>query len=211
MTTSDYTSNIPYGYCHCGCGNKTRIATKNRNDTAFIQIKGQPLKYLRGHDRKIAIEERFWSKVNKNGSIPSHVPHLGKCWEWTANISKFGYGNFYLKGDSGRSHRIAWRLTFGEIPDLMHVLHKCDNRKCVNPAHLFLGTEQDNSDDKFSKGRHISLKGEDNPIHKLTTKQVNEIRQLFLSGSKTRKQLAEYYSVNVTTIAKIIRNESWSE
>lgn len=89
------------------------------------------------------LEDRFWSKVNK-------TPF---CWEWTASLSH-GYGQFMMPNRKlNRAHRVAWILVFGSIPLGLHVLHKCDNRKCVNPNHLFLGTNQDNIIDRVSKNR----------------------------------------------------------
>src|SRR5256885_74384 len=75
------------------------------------------------------------------------------CWEWVGSKRELGYGQVRYKGRSARAHRIAWELTFGEIPDGRSVLHKCDNPPCINPDHLFLGTQQDNVDDMFRKGR----------------------------------------------------------
>jgi hypothetical protein len=92
--------------------------------------------------------ERFWAKVYKNGPVPQHIPELGPCWLWTAYISE-GYGEF----ESTTAHRTAWELTYGPIPLGFDVLHRCDNRTCVRPAHLFLGTDLDNARDREAKGR----------------------------------------------------------
>lgn len=94
---------------------------------------------------------RFWPKVNVLGET--------QCWNWMASIKPNGYGQI---GRGGRgagvvyAHRASWELVNGKIPDGLQVLHHCDNRRCVNPSHLFLGTQKDNIRDMLSKGRHIS-------------------------------------------------------
>ena len=88
--------------------------------------------------------ERFWAKVDKSGD----------CWLWTASKTKEGYGYFRFDGAMRKAHRMSWLLTNGEIPEGMLVCHTCDNPSCVNPKHLWLGTNRDNMDDMNAKGRH---------------------------------------------------------
>lgn len=154
--------------------------------------------------------ERFWSKVNKNGSIPVHMPHLGNCWEWTAACrGSMGYGVKFWEHKHQYTHRISWMIHFGEIPMNLRVLHKCDNPKCVRPEHLFLGTQQDNVDDMAKKGRKVigdhysNRKGECNPKAKVTNAQVLEIRKRFTNGDD-RHLLAHEYGVTVPGIMFII-------
>src|SRR6185312_2653179 len=137
--------------------------------------------------------ERFWPRVNKNGSIPDHVPKLGKCWIWTGAKATKGYG-FFLLGNIRRTNRASWFIHNGEIPKDIFVLHKCDNRLCVNLAHLFLGTANDNIMDCIQKGRHarVAAYGENQGLHKLTESDVIQIRKSKLSQYK----LAKIYGVS---------------
>ena len=99
---------------------------------------------------------RFWAKVNKDGP--------NGCWVWTASTTPFGYGKFGIHGQSpALAHRYSYELAYGRIPDGMKVLHGCDNPSCVNPAHLFLGTQADNLADMYAKGRWKP--GKPNPQH----------------------------------------------
>lgn len=97
--------------------------------------------------------EAFWSKVNKNGTVPAHRPELGNCWEWTGFIRKNGYGQFLVDGRMLKAHRFAFQISTGEIPKGEDCCHKCDNRKCVRPDHLFTGSRSENMDDCVQKGR----------------------------------------------------------
>jgi hypothetical protein len=100
--------------------------------------------------------DRFWLKVNKDGPIPPHVRHLGRCWEWTDELWSRGYGRLRVGRRHLMAHRVAWEIHFGEIPnETPFVLHNCDNRACVNApgGHLRLGTHQDNMDDMVARKR----------------------------------------------------------
>ncbi len=90
--------------------------------------------------------ERFWSK-----DILKADSEL--CWEWTGSCDSSGYGTIRVNKSTHSTHRTAWRITYGTIPSGMYICHKCDNPKCVNPNHLWIGTSQDNSLDRARKGR----------------------------------------------------------
>ncbi len=104
-------------------------------------------------NRPVPRGPRFWAKVNKNGPVPSHMPHLGACWTWTGIKNSKGYGLFFL-GHSHytAAHRMSWELIRGGKPDHL-VCHRCDNPSCVRPSHLFSGTYRDNYNDMVAKGR----------------------------------------------------------
>lgn len=130
------------------------------------------------------------------------------CWEWSRSKTSKGYGAFYFKGKTFRAHRVRWEVTFGDIPDAMHVLHHCDNRECTNPDHLFLGTNKDNMADMVSKGRQNKARGEAHYCVKLTEKQVIDIRDEIALGVK-KQDIADQYSVSITTIRSIDTGKIW--
>jgi hypothetical protein len=144
------------------------------------------------------VEERFWSKVNKDGPIPPHCPELGPCWEWTAGVDKDGYGKFVISRPAGvepreitvRPHRFAWELEHGPLGDAL-LMHRCDNRRCVRNAHTCPGTHQENIADRHAKGRDASgdrhasrthpetrLRGEAHPRATITEHDVRRIRAM---------------------------------
>lgn len=152
----------------------------------------------------------LWSNINKNGSIPAHMPHLGKCWEWLAFCDKDGYGKCNFNRQSKLVHRIVWELINGLIPNGLSVLHKCDNPRCCNPEHLFLGTHLDNNRDMVAKGRNNPSKGEKQRSHKLTELDVIAIRKRYANGEKKVSKLANEYGVNRNTIYDVINRKYWN-
>lgn len=140
--------------------------------------------------------DRFWGKVSKSHS----------CWEWRACIDSDGYGRLQVQGSNLKSHRISFQIHKGDIPHEMCVCHTCDNRKCVNPEHLFLGTNTDNVKDRCEKGR--TPRGEDVWCAKLTWSDVAKIRER-LSRGESGRSLAKELRVNVGVISKIKNNKIW--
>ena len=132
-----------------------------------------------------------------------------ECWPWIGCIGTGGYGRFGMHRTSWRAHRVAWELTNGPIPDGLCVLHHCDNPPCVNPAHLFLGTDADNVADMVAKGRQSAAPGERNGYAKLTADQVREIYARYHAGGILQRELADEYGINQTNVSSITRGKRW--
>jgi hypothetical protein len=157
---------------------------------------------------------RFWAKVDKNGPIPSHMPHLGRCWIWIGNlISGTGYGKLCCGGKNRSMHRLSFSLhNNGDSPEV--VMHKCDNRACVNPGHLESGTKLLNNRDMVIKGRHRGgatsdqvVKGESHAYAKLTCEIVRAIRREPVSINN--QELAVRYGVSRATIRGVRKHITW--
>lgn len=171
------------------------------------------------------IETRFWSKVNKDGPVPSHMPHLGPCWIWTAGKVGTGYGAFAVTPTKQkRAHVMAWELTNGPMPEGMLLCHSCDNRSCCRPSHLFPGTHSANSIDAMSKGRLTQLakahqahldgrvnycRGSAMPNSKLSEADVNEMRRLHRDESCGYKRLHKRFGVSVGVAQRICNRKMW--
>lgn len=144
----------------------------------------------------------FWSRVRM-------VP--GGCWEYTGNRGRNGYGHVKINRRSALAHRIAWALVNGPIPDGLCVLHRCDNRPCCNPDHLFLGTLVDNNADRHAKGRSRggSLKGNDNGSAKLNARDVAEIRKRRGNGMR-QSHIAELFGISQSQVSDIVNRKQWT-
>lgn len=138
-------------------------------------------------------------------------PEEGGCILWTASLKGPGYGQLTLTEGSVRknlsAHRLAWEFAYGPIPEGLEVCHTCDVRRCCNPAHLFLGTRQENEADKLRKGR--VRRGKDNGQAKLTETDVVYIRQLHALGAASYETLAAMFNVTHGNVALIIKGKTW--
>jgi hypothetical protein len=140
--------------------------------------------------RKQPVEERFWSKVKKTNG----------CWIWTGYRKpgyRQGYGEVRMDGRTQRAHRVAWKLINGPIPLGLFVLHHCDNPSCVNPDHLWLGTQKENMRDSRIKGRWL---------HKLTEAQVRTIR----ASHESHRTIGHQFGIAHRTVGHIKEGKKWA-
>lgn len=162
--------------------------------------------------------DRFWGKV-------SLTANQDLCWKWEAGKDQDGYGKFKIFGSNYRSHRISYYLFNNVDPKELKVCHKCDNPVCVNPFHLFLGTNAENIKDRDIKGRQNCGKGKnhwtavspekirrgvDNPACKYTEEDILKMVEMKKSGEYTNREIAEAFGCPKTYIRQIMVGERWS-
>ena len=151
--------------------------------------------------RKLTPQD-FWAKVNKTAG----------CWLWTGRVFRSGYGMAWFSGRHQLAHRVSYQLQNGPIPagnqrdDATCVLHRCDNPTCVNPSHLWLGSQSENVADRDSKGRQKTPHGEHHKLSKLTADQVIRIR----SDSRLLRLVASDYGVSMNLICRIKKRQTWA-
>ena len=151
------------------------------------------------------VEDRFWARVSKK--------RADECWPWSGCKNNRGYGQIRVKGKLALAHRFAYALVH---PDLAVfggmtrcVLHKCDNKLCVNVNHLFDGTPKQNTLDMIHKGRMRHASGEDNGQTKLTWKEVRYIRNKYSKRPRPLKMLCSKYGVSKNTVLNILNRVTW--
>lgn len=198
-TTRPNSNEIPYGYCHCGCGQKTPLSKTTR--PSRNQIAGEPTRFAIGHGNRRPIAERFWEKVDRSGGPDA-------CWLWQG-VKSGKYGQIWHQGKNEYAHRVSYLLNIGPISDGLFVCHECDNRLCVNPAHLWLGTHDDNMQDMVDKGRSAPQEGSQNHSAKLTDADILQIRELAGEGVR-HADIAKRYGVHRATVSYIVGGKTWT-
>jgi len=144
----------------------------------------------------------------REGAVRRYKETGRGCWEYTGNIAVDGYATVGRKQE--RVHRMAYEHANGPIPPGKIVMHRCDNRKCINPSHLRVGTQADNMRDMQRKGRALgNNRGESNAGAKLTEDGVRELRRRYREGGVTQDELAEEYGVNQATIWAALSRRTW--
>lgn len=159
-----------------------------------------PAKYTSEQAAKSA-KSRFFTFF----TVPQHA---SECWEWNGSLNHNGYprlGGLPITGQA--AHRYSYYLYYKIDPGRWLVCHSCNNRKCVNPEHLFLGSSQDNSSDATNKGRMRS--GENHGMAKLSNAEANEIRRLYKSGDVLQRELSAMYSISYAQISYIVNRKSY--
>jgi hypothetical protein len=190
------------GLCGCGCGRLTKIAKKTR--TIFGWVKGQPYRYLQGHSPlripKTDPVQRFESWFTPAAA--------DECWPWQGSRSKRGYGKFWADGRTIRAPRWALERKLGRSlqPDEV-TRHTCDNPPCVNPAHLIVGSTQDNASDAVERGLYAAG-ARNGRAAKLNYETVAQIRRAYADGV-TQQALADAYGVCHQSISNVVNHLTW--
>jgi hypothetical protein len=187
---AETTSNIPVGFCQCGCGLRTRVPTRNhQSKRGYHEFNGVPLRYIRGHAGR--------EKHNPNRYAVQDMGYTSPCWVWYGPLNGNGYGLAYIP--EFRKHRIMhilfWERKHGRpVPPGLELDHLCRVRKCVNPDHLEPVTHAEN--------------GRRGLLAKLNRDQVEEIKRRKEAGESLRA-LARAFGCTATNIGYIVKGKSW--
>lgn len=144
--------------------------------------------------------ESFWRCADRSDG----------CWLWNRPVDAASrYPRIRFGGRRIKAHRCAWELSFGPVPEGMHVLHRCDVTTCVRPDHLFLGTHADNMADKAAKGRVVAPSGEANPLARITGSEALAIRYAVDAG-RSQTDVAREFGLDQTHVSRIVRGQAWA-
>lgn len=172
------------GLCECECGQETRLA--QRTDRALGWVKGQPIRFVNGHNRRGARSEFRYHEEDRGFAT--------SCWIWDGYISPEGYGRFGQQSGSIQAHRAVWERLNGPIPEGLEPDHLCRQRACVRPDHLELVTHPEN----VRRGANT----------KLTADEVTVVRQRRASG-ETLRTIAESFGVSISNVHLVASGKSW--
>ena len=132
------------------------------------------------------------------------------CWYCSLGGKNSRYGSIWINGRNESNHKAMWIACRGPISNGLHVLHTCDYKRCVNPDHLFLGSAQDNMQDKHRKGRHDDRRGANNPAAWLTEEKVRYIKELLRVSSWSQREIGVMFGVSQVTISQIKNGDRWA-
>jgi hypothetical protein len=156
------------------------------------------------------IPQLHFTQVNRFRAHVDSSGGPGACWLWTGHTGENGYGVFSFNGRGYKAHRVSYFIEHGRIDNDRLVLHRCDVRACVNPAHLFLGTPKENSQDAVRKGRNTKLYGEQNGKARLTRATVLAIRRTCGRGVY-QKTVAKQFGVSEATVSYVVNGGRWGK
>jgi len=149
--------------------------------------------------KSVPFEERFWSRIIK---FENH-------WEWMGKVNRKKYGTIRRDGKEWSTHRLMWTMEHGSIPPNLHILHKCDMPWCINPEHLYLGSNHQNVMDKVSRGRVPKSRGVDNGQSILSSNQVEEIRSLYWEQWVYQCEIAKQFNISQSEVSRIVNSKRW--
>lgn len=144
-------------------------------------------------------EQRFWQRVIKDPN---------GCWNWAGSTITAGYGSFSIDGKTYSAHRVAYALANGGVPDGAYVCHRCDNKLCCRPDHLYAGSHRSNMLDKKIRGRNVRLTGTDNGMTKISDGVARRIFLLYKSRRMSQQKIAKLFGLKRSMVADIVNRRT---
>jgi hypothetical protein len=187
---AEATSNIPVGFCQCGCGLQTRVPTRNhRSNRGYHEFSGVPLRFVKGHANKV--------KHNPNQYHEEDTGYSSPCWLWHGRLHERGYAHVYIPeaGKHRYMHVVLYERKYGTVPAGLELDHLCRVRRCVNPDHLEPVTHAEN--------------GRRGLLAKLTRDDVEEIKRRWAAGGVTKRGLGREFGCTCANIRIILAGKSW--